>query len=205
MQMWFVTVNATGGAPPSAQTIYADAWKEVYVYFILDKKLLEGPALNEALRKFKQEVAELETKAKQTRDRVDQAPSGPFVGPSNLVSRDPLKQLLLLSRAKRGGMGVGTKKLKSLRSPKGFPVLPESRRRPHVTVSLASSLPSNLVRFDTCASRVRPAPRAFRQNHSSTAHQSIDTRSKTYHKVLAKRSVNECVCVYYCRTYYKAV
>ena len=107
MQMWFVTVNATGGAPPSAQAIYADAWKEVYVYVILDKKLLEGPALNEALRKLKQEVAELETEAKQAGDRVDQAPSGPFVGPSNLVSRDPLNQFASSFTGKTGRDGGG--------------------------------------------------------------------------------------------------
>ncbi len=63
--------------------------------------------MNEALRQLKQEVAELETESNQAGARVNQAPSGPFVGPSSLVSRDPLKQLAPSFMGKRGRDGGG--------------------------------------------------------------------------------------------------
>ena len=77
------------------------------VYVILDQRLLEGSALSDGLRKLKQAVDELEGEAKEAGARVDQAPSGPFVGPSNLAARDPLKQLASSFTGKRGRDGGG--------------------------------------------------------------------------------------------------
>jgi hypothetical protein len=53
-KMWFETATPTGGASPSAQAIYADAWKEACSY-------VEGSALNNGLRKLKQAIDELES------------------------------------------------------------------------------------------------------------------------------------------------
>ena len=63
-QMWFATANPTVGASPSAQAIYADAWKEACTYVISNEKLLAGSALNDGLRKLKQAVDDLEGEAK---------------------------------------------------------------------------------------------------------------------------------------------
>ena len=106
-QMWFATANPTAGAPPSAQAIYADAWNEACAYVISDKKLLAGSALNDGLRKLKQAVDDLEGEAKDAGARIDQAPSGPFVGPSSLGGWDPLKQLASSFTGKRGRDGGG--------------------------------------------------------------------------------------------------
>jgi hypothetical protein len=57
IQMFFATSAAPEGTPPSVQEVHTAVWKDAckYVLSADGKKALEGPALEEALGKFKQQ------------------------------------------------------------------------------------------------------------------------------------------------------
>ena len=110
VQMFFAISAAPDGTPPSVQEVHTAVWKDACKYVLAadGKKALEGPALEEALGKFKQAVDALQTEAQDAGARFDQAPSGPVVAPSSIAKEDPLQQMhLTFSGLKRGGGGGG--------------------------------------------------------------------------------------------------
>ena len=110
VQMFFAISAAPDGTPPSVQEVHTAVWQDAckYVLSADGKKALSGPALEEALGKFKQAVEALQTEAQDAGARFDQAPSGPVVVPSSIAKEDPLQQMALkFTGLKRGGGGGG--------------------------------------------------------------------------------------------------